>query len=215
MRAQKQENENNRGEIMLEALIVYMVTMLLLFLIVSIFSVLFQAWGIQVIANETATKVAQTYRLSDANITTGYATSEQIWDVSTYRYWWGNLELEQKVSDRVKNYAKVRLLNTSFAKQKTEPEIEVKVKKDALARKHIEVTITSQYEVPFGEILCYFGFESMLTYTVTGYAECLDLIDYINTVDFAGQQVKLGIFDSQLISMLNSILGFLKNRGIL
>ena len=53
----------DKGEVMLESLIVYTITIFLLFFILAIFSVLFQRWNIQTIANESATRVAQTYNL--------------------------------------------------------------------------------------------------------------------------------------------------------
>ena len=53
----------DKGEVMPEALIVYTITIFLLFFILAIFSVLFQRWNIQTIANESATRVAQTYNL--------------------------------------------------------------------------------------------------------------------------------------------------------
>ena len=55
--------KNENGEVMLESLIMYSVTIFLLFFILAIFSVLFQRWNIQTIANESATRVAQTYNL--------------------------------------------------------------------------------------------------------------------------------------------------------
>lgn len=55
---------------MLESLIVYTITVFLLFFLLSIFSILFQAWNVQIIANETAAKAAQTYKLSEADLHT-------------------------------------------------------------------------------------------------------------------------------------------------
>lgn len=53
--------KNEKGEVMLESLIVYSVTIFLLFFILAIFSVLFQHWNIQTVANESVIRVAQTY----------------------------------------------------------------------------------------------------------------------------------------------------------
>lgn len=53
----------DKGEVMPESLIVYTITIFLLFFILAILSVLFQRWNIQTIANESATRVAQTYNL--------------------------------------------------------------------------------------------------------------------------------------------------------
>ena len=57
----KKGMKNENGEVMLESLIVYSVTIFLLFFILAIFSVLFQHWNIQTVANESVIRVAQTY----------------------------------------------------------------------------------------------------------------------------------------------------------
>ena len=57
MKGMKEGMKNENGEVMLESLIVYSVTIFLLFFILAIFSVLFQRWNIQTIANEAATRV--------------------------------------------------------------------------------------------------------------------------------------------------------------
>ena len=51
MQQMKKGIKNENGEVMLEFLIVYMVTIFLLFFIISIFEVLFQRWNIQAIEN--------------------------------------------------------------------------------------------------------------------------------------------------------------------
>ena len=63
----------------------------LLFFILAIFSVLFQRWNIQTIANESATRVAQTYKLMDADVDTGYVSKSKVAEVREYRYIWNNV----------------------------------------------------------------------------------------------------------------------------
>ena len=57
-----------------------------------------------------------------------------------------------------------------------------------------------EYAVPFGQELLYFGFDSTAKYGVTAYADCVDIIDYINTVDFVGTQTSLNQFGSLIFS---------------
>lgn len=191
---------------MLESLIVYTITIFLLFFILAIFSVLFQRWNIQTIANESATRVAQTYKLTDADTVTGSVTVDQISAISPYRYIFSKSDLQTSATKKIKDYATTRLANTTYTKNVTEPVISVEVKKDALSRKHIEVTISGEYSVPFGEALSYFGFESTTKYTQTSYAECVDMIDYVNTIDFVHYQSTLSIFNSSFVKAINSVL---------
>lgn len=203
---QTYKKNGETGEVMLESLIVYSVTVFLLFFILAVFSVLFQRWNIQTIANETATRVAQTYKLVEADTVTGNASKTNITNVKEYRYIFNNNELENAAKKKIVEYATVRLSKTTYTKNVGEPEIKVSVIHDALARRHIEVEISGEYSVPFGEALSYFGFESTTKYKTVAYAECLDIIDYVNTVEFVENQVSLKQFNSSFVKMVDKIL---------
>lgn len=202
----KKAHVNESGEVMLEGLIVYTITVFLLFFLLAIFSVLFQAWNVQTIANETAAKVAATYKLADSDLADPYVSVDQITGISRFRYWFGDDSLEREAETKSFEYSQDRLQKTTYTKAVTQPEVAVQVKEDTLARRHIEVTITGEYTVPFGEALSYFGFDSIAHYETTASAECLDLIDYIDTVDFAGKQCSLDILGSSLVGAINKMM---------
>ena len=202
----KKAHVNESGEVMLEGLIVYTSTVFLLFFLLAIFSVLFQAWNVQTIANETAAKAAATYKLADSDLADPYVSVDQITGISRFRYWFGDDSLEREAETKSFEYSQDRLQKTTYTKAVTQPEVAVQVKEDTLARRHIEVTITGEYTVPFGEALSYFGFDSIAHYETTASAECLDLIDYIDTVDFAGKQCSLDILGSSLVGAINKIM---------
>lgn len=195
---------------MLESLIVYPVTIFLLFFILAVFSVLFQRWNIQTIANDAATRMAQTYRLNEADEMTGYVTMDELIDIGIYRYA-GNLvtkNMEKSIEKRVSEYALWRLEKTTFTKNVTEPTIKAIVHPDSLGRRHIEVIVTGEYTVPFGEILSYFGFGSTIVYEAKAYADCVDIIDYINLVDYVDEQTNLG---GKFIGFIDSVLSLFDN----
>ena len=202
----KKAHVNESGEVMLEGLIVYTITVFLLFFLLAIFSVLFQAWNVQTIANETAAKAAATYKLADSDLADPYVSVDQITGISRFRYWFGDDSLEREAETKSFEYSQERLQKTTYTKAVTQPEVAVQVKEDTLARRHIEVTITGEYTVPFGEALSYFGFDSIAHYETTASAECLDLIDYIDTVDFAGKQCSLDILGSSLVGAINKMM---------
>ncbi len=107
---------------------------------------------------------------------------------------------------KIQNYINRRLDHTSFVNKLAEPEISFEVKKDALSNRHVKVTVTEKFTVPFGEALTYFGYSNVIQYEATAYAECLDIIDYINMVDFVDQQTSLKALGSDTVKMVNSIL---------
>lgn len=203
--------KNNKGEIMLESLIVYSVTIMLLFFVLAIFSVLFQRWNIQTIANESAARFAQTYRFTDKEISSGYITKEQLLEVEDYRYLIGKDDLENAVRRQIEEYASDRLSKTTFTQNVSEPEIEVAVEKDNISRRHITVTIKGEYSVPLGDILSYFGFDSTIKYETKAYADCVDIIDYVNTANFIDNQLETNILDAEIIDAINSVFSLFDN----
>ena len=182
MRKSKAIKENTSGVIMLESLIVVTVTVFLLFFILAAFSTMFQRFNIQIIANETAARLAQTYEYSlKADSITGDITLDDAVNVDPYRYFKGE-ELASATQRKAKEYASGRLKKTTFTKDVSEPSIASEVISDSLGRRHLEVTIKGSYSVPFGDILGYFGFEEINDYSTVAYADCIDLSNYINTV---------------------------------
>lgn len=197
------DKPNNRGEVMLESLVVYTITIFLLFFILAIFSALYQRWNVQTISNETAARYAQTYRFSDKDVLSGYVTKDQLVAVKEYRYL-GN-SLEDSAKKEVLDYSKNRLSKTTFTRDVVEPTISVKVLKDDVSRRHIEVTIEGEYKVPFGEAMDFFGMGGSLKYKTVAYADCVDLIDYVNTTDYIDTQVENNFLDSGLIKAIDSV----------
>lgn len=209
----KKINANDKGEIMLESLIVYSVTLLLLFFILAIFSVLYQRWNIQTIANETATRMAQTYRFSTADESSGYVSQSTLTGVGPYRYLTNAITntMESDIETRMNSYAKWRLTKTTFAKNVKQPTCAVKVIHDDLGRRHVELTITGEYAVPFGSVLGVFGFDETTVYETTAYAECVDIIDYVNLIDYVKTQTDLSRFGSKTLGLIDSVLGLFDN----
>lgn len=175
-----------RGEVMIESLLVYGVTVILLFLMLTVFSLLYQNWNVQTIANDTATRLAQEYKYKNADLTAEDNLSlEALLAIRPYRYMFNKNELETSAQNRGKQYAKNRLRATTFAVDVGEPIITVEEERDGLARRHLAVTVSGTYQVPGSEILKYLGGTGDVEFKHTAYAECMDLSDYIITTNFA------------------------------
>ena len=162
----------------------------------------------------TRQRPKQQYKLADSDLADPYVSVDQITGISRFRYWFGDDSLEREAETKSFEYSQDRLQKTTYTKAVTQPEVAVQVKEDTLARRHIEVTITGEYTVPFGEALSYFGFDSIAHYETTASAECLDLIDYIDTVDFAGKQCSLDILGSSLVGAINKMMKATVDKGL-
>jgi len=56
---------------------------------------------------------------------------------------------------------------------------------DGIGRRHVVVTVTADYEIPFGGFLSIIKQDSTKRYVATASADCMDIIDYYTTVSFA------------------------------
>lgn len=212
MEKRKSNIRSEKGEIMLEAMIVYIITLFLLFFILAIFSILYQRWNLQTIADETVARMAQTYRFSTAEESSGYVEKEDLVKVGKYRYVLkSSNNLKKTVESRIQNYALWRLAKTTYTKNVVEPVCTVEVTPDAMSRRHLTLTITGEYSVPFGEALVFFGFPGTTDYEVKAYADCVDIIDYINFVDYVDRTTTLSDLGSDTLSLINSLFGLIDN----
>ena len=113
--------------------------------------------------------------------------------------------LAEENSEKGEKVAAWALKQSSLAYPVSDPEILVETKYDSLARRHVEVTVTAEYEIPLGGALQYFGLDKTITYTATGEAVCIDILDYVNTVDtFKALTGKT--FGSKALGAVNSII---------
>jgi hypothetical protein len=168
---------------MLEGLIVFIITTILLMLTIAMFSLLYQRWNMQTFANDSAKKLAQTYAysepLSQADITTGEIDADRATKVRHYRYTWKKAEFEAYAKGRVGDFTFDRLRSSMLILLGSNTEITTEIKSDFLARRHVEVTITSTFVVPYQNVFIYMGLGDALTYQVTGYADCVDKFNCI------------------------------------
>ncbi len=213
MKRLKELKNNSDGAIMLESLIVVTMTVFLLFFVLASFSTMFQRFNIQIIANETAGRLAQTYEYAlKADSISGNISLEDAANVDPYRYFKGE-ELLSATRRKANEYATGRLKKTTFTKDVTEPAVTAEVIPDSLGRRHLEVKIKGSYNVPFSDILGYFGFAEINDYTTVAYAECIDLSNYIHTVGYVDTWTSGDVLGSKLVGMINGVLELFDNFG--
>lgn len=205
--------DNRDGAIMIESLIVVTMTVFLLFFVLASFSTMFQRFNIQIIANETAGRLAQTYEYAlKSDSISGNISLEDAANVDPFRYF-KTEELLSATRRKSSEYATGRLKKTTFTRNVSEPVVSVDVIPDSLGRRHLEVKIKGSYNVPFSDILGYFGFSEINDYTTVAYAECVDLSNYIHTVGYVDNWTSGEILGSKLVGMINGVLELFDNFG--
>ena len=186
----KQFFHREDGMMMVEGMLALLATIMVLICLLGFGFLFYQQWAVCNIANDTATRIAQTYAYTDTDPVMGYINESQIRRKPLLRYYRFG-QIEKRNADRGEKYARWSLKTSS------------------LARRHVEVRIEATYEIPFGGVLELFGIPGTVTYHGLGEAVCVDPSDYINTVDTYKALTDL-TFGSKTLKAINSFSGMVQ-----
>lgn len=206
--------KNEKGELMIESMIIVTITVFLLLWILGVGFIYYQRSLVTTITNDAAAKVAATYNNVDSDIVMGYISSEDMAERPLYRNY-NNSALKDANQTKAEAYIRYMVKRTNFLGTIADPENDIVVTMDLVmdsaVRKHIVVTTQCTFKTPFGEALELFGMDGKVTYEATGRADCTDIADYISTTDFAVRLAGGEIVRSKIIDCLNSLVKVFNN----
>ena len=214
--------KHQNGEVMIESLIVYLVTFTLLFLILALIMISYQKFTIKTVASDVAVKAAQNIRYAGSNavdIENGSFSKEEITSMKAYRYLFGGKgTIEKNIAEKGKMYSYKRLMRTTFkgVVDTDNTQVHIGLIPDGPALRHVKVSISGVYKLPFDEILNFFGLSKLTEYEAVECASCTDILDYINYIDFSKNAVstiygdigKLGKLVDKVWSIVNKIIHY-------
>ncbi len=196
------------GMVTLEAMILLTMALFVMLFFMSFGFLFYQRWTVQHVANDVALRVAQGYAYPEADPVMGFVDSSMRATLSPYRYMGKNLE--EKAERKAKEYGAWTLHISSMAYERRKPEISVRVVHDALAQRHLEVKVSSEYEIPFGGALQFFGLKKYVVYEATAYAMCTDISDYINSMNTL-VTLSNEIFTTKTFKLIDKVLQLIDN----
>lgn len=205
-----------KGELTIEASIVVVLVMLVVYLLFGIAFLFYQHFSIVEIANDTATRIARVYPILNAEPANTTIEKDDILSRKYYRYIFSNGDHETVNETKGDNLAKSLLNNITMLKKVDDPVIDTDIRHDAYAVRHVEVKVSATYRMPGNAIFKFFGLPETMTLSGVGRARCMDPIDYINSVD----SIKHGIEKleegstilntyTNLVSFINKVVGWL------
>ncbi len=193
MKTFKSFKNNSNGEIMIESTIVmFVVTIVLLFLIALGF-LIYQQTMLYSVAAETATAISRDYKfINDSNRTLEDSTvipESSLEKVNKYRLSFKLLSSKNKKTrqDKANAYIKDRVALTSLSSENDTLKVEkVETYPDAIGRFHVYVEISMDSTLPFDKIFEYVGTfdEDPTKIYASASAECLDITAYAGQVKF-------------------------------
>lgn len=202
---------DNCGEIMIEALLVFIPTLFVIVFLLALGFIYYQQWNVQYVADAVAEQVALSYGYDDKNVAYGALTEEQITNRRIYRYSFGKSETQSNAVDVAEIYGARLFGVTNLAKPHQKETIEVAIEDDSLGRRHAQVHVKGSYRIFFGEGLRVFGFSEDYTYEATSLAECYDISALGGTVMFAKNGLNILTDGSAIRSMIDDWFKAVKN----
>lgn len=192
------------GEVMIEGMIVMIITLFILIWILGLGFLYYQRYLVTAVTNDVAHKIASTYHNPDSDIVMGYIEAEDLADRDLYRLFEDNSLFEMNKL-KAKAYVEHQLNKTNFAGTLDDVQVQMKMVQDSPFRKHIEITTVCAFSTPFGEGLGIFGMDGLVKYQTIARAECTDIADYLNTVEFSHRVLSGDDFKSRFIDFINAM----------
>lgn len=188
MKAMVIRPSDEAGEIMIESTIIVLLTTFILIFMVSLGFLYYQKSVMNTVVNEVATEVGQSYKyvaLFDKDITTKDEMLFALDRIPLYRYGFFNWIMETNAEKKTEVFAVARLSKTSLAKQEGTSTILITSNASDFGRRYVVVSVEAKYSIFWGGALEAFGMDSDYLISSTAYAECNDVSNYYNTVQFA------------------------------
>lgn len=202
--------KKQNGEMMIEAILVMIPTIFILVFLLGLGFLIYQQWNIQLVADDIANKVSSTYKYMEVDTTSGDVSIEQLKKVEIYRNLFSMSKYKTLNTNKAKESGKTLLRKTNFSVPINEEEITLNVVEDSLARRHLCVTVVGNYKIPFAEGLEIFGIKGKRKYKAISYAECIDMSDYISTVNYVKEAPNIVLGDSKIIGAIDSWINVIK-----
>lgn len=201
------KKKNERGEIMIEGMIVVLVTMFLLTWLIAIGFVYYQRYLVTAITNDACARVAATYNNADGDIMMGFVSPEDITERNLYR---NASETDAQFAinkEKATQYINYRLKKTNFVGTIKSVDVKMQLVNDSPLRQHIKIETEVTFNTPLGIFLDFFGMGSTNTYYSSARSDNTDIIDYMSKVDFGNYVFSGSAVSSKVVKLINSLIG--------
>lgn len=178
------KKKRESGEVVVEASLVVSIALIFITVMLFIGIVLYHQTMLTSVANKTATSIAQLYSNSIKDPFTGYIDSESLYQEVNYSDFKTD-EYVQQIEAKANALAKYRLKSASMLEAEiVDVDVDVVKKPREVLKSQVVVTIKGRYNVP---LVGFFGVsDGKTSFTVTGRADCMDLLEYVNGVEAIG-----------------------------
>lgn len=186
---------DENGNVVIEASIVVTIAVVMVVVMINLGLMIYQQSLIDAVAKETAVSVANVYACTYRDPIYGYIDDSEFYKTDLYRYVKNVFTGSHTTASQRKGewYGLYKLKTGSLMKDDS-PDVSVVVdrKPGTLIQHQVVVTIETEYEMPLTAI---WGGNNKATYKTVAKADCIDLLDYFNTIGAVNENVVSKIDD--------------------
>lgn len=199
------KSSNEKGNVVIEASIVLTITVVMIAVLINLGIMLYNKNLMDTIATETAVDVANVYASTYRDPMYGYMDESEFYKTDLYRYV-ANIfvSTHDNAAERKATWYSLYSLKKRQLSKIEDPKINVEVikKPGTLIQHQIVVEIEAEYAMPLTAI---WGGNNKTVYKAVGKADCIDLLDYFNTVGTVKETVlaKLDKFLDHFIKLVS------------
>lgn len=182
------------------------ITVVMIAVLINLGFILYEHTLLDATATETASNIANVYSSICRDPDIGYVNDSNFYKTNLYRYVTNffNSGQDDKAVKKGQWFALYKIKKGRLIKDEPKSiQVEVKRRPGTLLLNQVVVTIKSNYSIPFTKI---WGGDNKMTYTATARANCIDLLDYFNTVSMTEDAVikKLDKFTGTFTKFINA-----------
>ena len=193
------------GNVVIEASIVMTIAIVMVAVLINLGIMIYNKSLMDSVANEVAVDVANVYASTYREPIYGYIDDCEFYKTDLYRYVSNFFtSSHDKSSERKVQWLSFYRLKKNSLSKIEDPKVEMEVikKPGTIIRHQIVVKITAKYEMPLTAI---WGGDNKVVYVAEGRADCIDLLDYFNTIGMVKETAlsKLDDFLEHFINFIN------------
>ena len=174
--------KDEKGNVVIEASIVMTITVVMIAVLINLGIKLYNRNLMEAVAADTAVNLANVYSSTYRDPIYGYMDDSEFHKTELYRHVANALtaSYDEKVERKGTWFYQYSLKKNSITKlDASNVEVDIVHKPGTLMQRQILVKLTVKEEAPLAAI---WGGNNTATYTVEGRADCVDLLDYFNTI---------------------------------
>lgn len=191
----------------IEASFVMSIAVVMIAVLINLGFILYEHTLLESTANKTASNIANVYSSICRDPEIGYVNDSNFYKTNLYRYVsnFFTSSLDDSSVRKGNWYALYTIKKNNMIKQsdKSEVNVEVKRRNGSILINQVVVNIQCEYAIPLTRI---WGGNNKMTFSATGRANCIDLLDYFDTVMMVEDDVikKLDKFTSTFTKFVNT-----------